>query len=124
MADQEVTTKDWDALARACVRRRAELGLTQEQAGQQNDEISSATLRIIEATGKDSYSARTLIGLAKALRWPLDAPERILAGEDPSEFRTENREKSVLELSARIGSLPPDKRARLEAYLEGLLDSP
>jgi hypothetical protein len=114
---------DWDALAAASVRRRAEIGLTQEQAGQQNDEISSATIRIIESTGKDSYSARTLIGLAKSLRWPLDGPDRILAGENPMNLATENREPAVLELSARIGALPPEKRARLEAYLDGLLES-
>jgi len=124
MAADEAENQDWEALAGACVRRRAELGLTQEQAGQQNDEISSATIRIIEATGKESYSPRTLIGLAKALRWPLDAPERILAGEDPRGLATENREAAVLELSARIGSLSPEKRARLEAYLDGLLDNP
>jgi hypothetical protein len=123
MAEYEETAEDWQALARASVRRRAELGLTQEQAGQQNDEISSATIRIIEAQGKASYSARTLIGLAKALRWPLDGPERILAGEDPSSLGSESHEADVVQLSAKIGLLPPDKRARLEAYLDGLLDS-
>lgn len=123
MAQLDEGTQDWQALARASVRRRAELGLTQEQAGQQNDEISSATIRIIEAAGKDSYSARTLIGLAKALRWPLDGPELILRGTDPKTLPTENRETDVLELSARIGALPPQKRARLEAYLDGLLEN-
>lgn len=123
MAQLDEGTQDWQALARASVRRRAELGLTQEQAGQQNDEISSATIRIIEAAGKDSYSARTLIGLAKALRWPLDGPELILQGTDPKALPTENRETDVLELSARIGALPPQKRARLEAYLDGLLEN-
>ena len=124
MAEQDQGNQDWQALAAASVRRRAELGLTQEQAGQQNDEISSATIRIIEAAGKDSYSARTLVGLAKALSWPLDGPERILAGADPKGLATENREPGVLELSARIGALSPEKRARLEAYLDGLLETP
>ena len=123
MAEQDMAAYDWQALAKATVRRRAELGLTQEQAGQQNDEISSATIRLIEAESKESYSARTLIGLAKALRWPLDGPERILAGEDPSGLGSESHDADVIQLSAKIGLLPPDKRARLEAYLDGLLDS-
>lgn len=38
-----------------------------------------------KGTRKD-YSEKTTVGVARALRWPLDWYDRLLAGEDPASF--------------------------------------
>jgi hypothetical protein len=45
--------------------------------------VSLATWRLVELGGRDRYQELTLRGVSKALGWPNDAMDVILAGGDP-----------------------------------------
>lgn len=69
-------------------RRREQLGLSQEEAAARSGGlISTANLRVVEAAGRPSLRARSVLGLARALDWPDDALERIASGDDPARWR-------------------------------------
>lgn len=60
--------------------RRDKLGLSQEQI----PGVSSATVGKIERAAADAFRPRQLVALMQALRWPTDAYQRLLDGEDPA----------------------------------------
>lgn len=83
----------FDDAARAAVstavrRRREQLGLSQEEAAARSGGlISTANLRVVEAAGRTSLRARSVLGVARAMGWPDDALARIAAGDDPARWR-------------------------------------
>ena len=78
------TAEDWKRVAATVRHRRAELGLSQEEAASASEGmISSANWRVIEGAGRTKYRPSSLIGVARALGWSDDSVERILAGGPP-----------------------------------------
>ena len=81
--------RTWTELAEIVKARRDQMGLTQDDVANRantrmdNQVLSTATIRIIEAAKRTGYRPRTLIGLARALDWPDDAVPRLLAGAAP-----------------------------------------
>lgn len=75
-----MTSTGWTELARAVVKRRSQLGLTQEQITARGGP-STATLRLIESAGQESYRGRTLFALDLALGWDEGTSLAISRGE-------------------------------------------
>lgn len=76
------------AVSTAVRQRREQLGLSQEEAAARSGGlISTANLRVVEAAGRPSLRARSVLGVARALGWPDDALARIAAGDDPARWR-------------------------------------
>ena len=76
-------------IARALRERRASLGLSQEAAAlASGGMISTANLRVFEGAGRATFRQKSLIGVARAMRWPADAIARIAEGEDPAGLET------------------------------------
>lgn len=76
-------------IARAVRERRAQLGLSQEQAARASrGMISTANLRVVEGAGRASLRPKSLIGVARALSWPSDALTRIAEGADAASLPT------------------------------------
>src|SRR3954465_13494660 len=88
--------ESWERVGRAVRDRRLHLGWTQQEAADHSG-VSLATWRLVELGGRDRYQDLTLRGVSKALGWPNDAMEGILAGGDPPP-----------------GGPPPDPTAPLE----------
>jgi transcriptional regulator with XRE-family HTH domain len=103
----------WRAVAEAVRRRRLALGLTVPEAcAASAGMVSVAVWSILENARQDRYKERSLAGVAKALQWPPDAIERVLAGEDPAlltaapaDDRAETVEQRVEALAAKLGEL-------------------
>lgn len=99
--------------------RRIEKGLTQEDV----PGVSSATFHKIEAGKQTSFRASTLRSLGTALDWPIDALDRLTAGEDPAGL-----EEPVSVSSAdgvdfdEVRRLDPEGYAQLEATARLLRD--
>ncbi len=75
----------------AIERRRLELGLT---LGQLEDAsgLTRQGLMPVRNGYRRAYQDVTKLGVAKALRWPNDAVDRLMRGEDPSSFPKVERE--------------------------------
>lgn len=71
----------WQTLAVAVQRRRARLGITQEEVASLGGP-SSATVRKIEAAGDSSYRAKTLFELDDALGWRKGTSQELVEGPE------------------------------------------
>lgn len=72
-------------------KRREALGLTQEQC-----EVSSALVKQIErGTAPPTGRGGTRAIYLRALRWPADAMERLLQGEDPGDLHPDPTAEQV-----------------------------
>lgn len=75
---------DWRRMAAAARRRRAELGLRQEDVRDRMDApIGIETIRRVEAGDQGGYRLTTLAAISRALEWPADMLERIAHGDTP-----------------------------------------
>ena len=91
-------------IARAVRERRAALGLSQEQAARASGGmISTANLRVVEGAGRSTFREKSLVGVARAMRWPSDAIAQIAAGADPHHLDTVDADGRPLAV-ARPGS--------------------
>lgn len=97
--------------------RRVEQGLTQEGI----EGISSSTIRKIER-GELGISLHSKSRLAKALGWPSNAIDRLLAGDDPADLE-ESEDLPVAGYDARLSRLPADQLRRVKSVLDPLLDA-
>jgi hypothetical protein len=114
-------------MARAIESRRLELGLTVGDftalAG-----LTAPGLMPVRRGYRRQYQDKVKLGVARALEWPVDAVDRLLAGEDPSTWGDRPPEPlagaldpEVIGLAARAGKLTPEQRAKVEGYIEALL---
>ena len=123
--------RDPKAVGECVADRRTELHLTQQQAADAAG-ISKATWRLVECGYRSSYSALTLTGIARTLRWPQDAIERLRAGEDPVVL-TREAEAAEMEMSGgapfspwlarRWSMLATHEQQRVEALIDEILAS-
>jgi transcriptional regulator with XRE-family HTH domain len=79
-----VAANDWTAVGAAVRARREELGLTQVELATAAN-VSDSTVRVLETARRTTYRRGNLRAIARALRWPDDAIDRIRAGRPPAE---------------------------------------
>lgn len=70
---------------------------------------------------RKNYARKTRLGLAKALAWPLDWYERLLAGDDPAEFPTVENGHVRITVEDRVTALE-EAVQRIEGTLRRLVD--
>jgi hypothetical protein len=80
-------TQDWRLLADAVIKRRTDLGMTQQDV-QAAGGPGTATLRNIEGAHQMSYRGVILGRLERVLRWEPGSIDAILAGGDPTPIKT------------------------------------
>lgn len=96
-----MTDQRWAAVGDAVRDRRTELDLTQLELAQAAN-VSESTIRVLETARRTSYKRGNLRAIARALRWPDDAIDRIRAGRPPDE---ELAEPARLTTESRIAAL-------------------
>lgn len=77
-------------LAEHVVARRVQLGYQRRPAFVEAAGISLRTLGDIENGRRDRYDPATIASIEHALKWATGSVNRILAGDDPIELRTDN----------------------------------
>ncbi len=75
---------DWEALARAIVARRVELGHTSRQTFVDASGLSARTVGDLETARRDSYARETLVRLERALGWASGSAQAVLDGDEPT----------------------------------------
>jgi len=135
-------TDAWARVAAAVRARRATLDLTHTDVASGGG-ISVNVWSQIENNKQQSYRRRTLITIARTLRWPDDAIERVLAGDDSIDADTSRNESAPSArrdltghtgdgdgetvtlpagLARRLRDATPHELVRLESYLDGLFE--
>lgn len=104
----------WPAVGEAVRARREELGLTQVELAQAAN-VSDTTVRVLETARRTNYRRGNLRAIARALRWPDDALDRIRAGRPPDEELAEPVKLSTEERIARLEAELARLRAELAA---------
>ncbi|WP_344248224.1 MULTISPECIES: helix-turn-helix transcriptional regulator [Actinocorallia] len=77
-----MTNRNWERLAEAVQRRRAELGLSQRALAERGP-LSRDRVQKIEGALRDDYSLTVLTALERALGWQTGSVEAVLAGGEP-----------------------------------------
>jgi hypothetical protein len=108
--EPERSHTDWQRLGAAVRDRRNELGLSQGEDGP-----SAATWRKVEKAIEPPYAERTLRAICRVLRWPSDAADRILDGDDPRSLGTSG---SGQDYNARIARISEGAQAAIDAIIE------
>lgn len=80
-----MTDDRWPAVSAAIRQRRHALGLTQAEAAQKGG-LSLPTWGVVETGRQTNFRNYTLSRVTRALGWPLDAIDRLLAGESPEQI--------------------------------------
>lgn len=100
--------RNWTNVGALLKAQREHLRMTQKDLADAAN-LSIAIVQMLEAGRKDSYRGTTLAAISAALRWPTDAIERLLAGEDPETFDdtpaleiVENESPDLDDISARL----------------------
>lgn len=136
--------EDWQRLADAIKRRRAELNLTQEAAAHQSG-VSVATWRLLESAKQSAYRMLTLAAVERTLGWGLESIDEVLDGGSPTlasddELRTmaeaiafqeasERHEQRLLgkervasvDYNSKIARLSPEDQMVVDALVDRLL---
>ena len=126
-------------MAEAIEARMAELGMGPTAVARAAG-VTTQALVPVRRGYRRAYQIKLKHGVARALKWPADAIDRLLAGEDPSTFddrppappggnvtpigqRTHQvADEDVVELAALVGKLPPDKRQAIEQLVRTMLN--
>lgn len=92
-------------MATAVRRRRAELGLQQNELADLAS-VDVSTLRNIERSRRDSYDPVTLAKVSRALGWEPDGIGRLFAGDEPTEREEMRRaDAGLLEATRHLTAL-------------------
>lgn len=106
-------------MAEAIERRATERGLTPSSFAAAAN-LTGPGLDPVRNGVRKQYAAKTRIGVARALRWPVDWYERILNDEDPATFPdTEHPDSAEDRLSSVEGAVA-EIRAELSQVVERL----
>lgn len=108
--DESRSHTDWERLGAAVRKRRDQLGLAQGESPP-----SAATWRKVEKAIEPPYAARTASAICRALRWPDDAFDRILAGEDPQQLTASS---GTQDYNSRITRLSREAQAVIDTIIE------
>lgn len=99
-------------MAEAVQKRAQALGLTPKTFAQ-HAHLTGPGLAHVRAGTRRKYEAKTIQGVARALRWPLDWYDRLVAGEDGDRFPDTDHPDVPLSPEQRI--------SRLESQVADLL---
>lgn len=99
-------------MAEAVEKRAKELGLTPKSFAE-HAKLTGPGLAPVRGGHRRGYEAKTLQGVARALRWPLDWYDRLVAGHDWRAFPDVDHPDVPLSVEQRI--------SRLEAQVADLL---
>lgn len=109
--------RDWQRLADTVRSRRAELGVTQDQACElSRGTISRPTWSKLESppdTPRSAMATRSLNAAARVLGWTYDSCERVLLGQEPIVRRSDEAE-----LSFQVWSTEQQQRSLVLAQEE------
>lgn len=130
MSDQD---DRWHLVGKAVTDRMLQLGLSQADLARITG-LSAITIRPFMHGQRSNSRPATTARIARALGWPPDAIRQILDGVDPAELGTAPpdddppasdalADPDVMGIAALAGEMTPAQRARVEAYMRGLLDS-
>lgn len=121
-----MSARSWNEVGNCIRARRVDLGLTQEEAARAGD-VSVATWRLVETGGRDRYQELTMVGVARAMRWPKDAMTRLREGADPdaltADAPAEQARQPPVGLARRWSRLTTAEQARVEAFIDGILST-
>lgn len=109
-----VGDQQWGHVGEVVRARREALGLTQVELAQAAN-VSDTTVRVLETARRTSYRRGNLRAIARALRWPDDAIDRIRAGRPPDEELAEPATLSTEDRIARLEAELAQLRAQLAA---------
>lgn len=115
-------------MAKAIEERRESLGMSPTEMGRRAD-LSAEGLRNVRGGHERNYQYKVRLGVARALRWPLDWYDRFKNGEDASTFpdvdhdapeRSRTVEDRIAALEKQMGLAPsaPDSRSVEERLAE------
>jgi len=115
----------WDLVGAAIAERIRELGMTKAQVTRDASVSDTSLTAYIGGQPIRRVDKRT--GLCRALGWSIDSIDRILDGKAPHLIDREptppgGAAAQPLNIAALYGQLSPEKQARADAYLRGLLD--
>lgn len=107
-------------MADAIERRRLELGMTigdlADAAG-----ITRQGLDPVRRGEHRSYNDRTIMGVARALRWDVDWLDRLIAGRRPREVRGNLLPDDGEDWNQFKSSLSEEDRAAIRTIIDGLI---
>lgn len=106
-------------MSEAIERRMLELGLSPGDFAKRA-RLQPQGLDPVRKGRRRSYQRRTLVGVARALRWPLDWYEQLQAGEDPANFPDVDHPDVGNEVDERLSALEVEVR-RIAGDLRRLL---
>lgn len=109
MADQRESVP---GMAEAIERRRLDLGLTKGELAERA-EVTRQGLDPVRRGERRDYNDRTIIGVARALRWEVDWYARLCDGREPVEATVERDDDTTADLS----SLSAEGRAAVRAII-------
>jgi transcriptional regulator with XRE-family HTH domain len=110
---------DAEVLGTIVSRRRAELGLTQQQAAEQAG-VAVTTWRMIEGGRQSNFRTLTLAAVARALGWTVD---QLMRGEGPSTAHHAPAEPfDVQTLEGQLGRLDSRDLLLVRTLVDRLLD--
>jgi DNA-binding XRE family transcriptional regulator len=102
-------------MAEAIEARAMELGLTPgtfaESAG-----VTRQGLAPIRRGYRRQYQAKLKLGVARALAWPPDAIDRLMAGDDPATF--ERPTAGEVDYNSRIARMPEHVRRTIDDLID------
>lgn len=104
-------------MAEAVANRMAQLGLSPTDLERASG-LSNPQAKQVRDGVRKNYQHKTRLGIARALRWPLDWYDRLLAGEDASTFEEIEHRDSPASVEERLSALEREVRA-LAAELRG-----
>ncbi|QXC59363.1 hypothetical protein KSP35_13215 [Aquihabitans sp. G128] len=120
----ERNTEVVPGMAEAIEQRRKELGMSPGDFTAATG-LTGPGVMPVRKGYRRQYQDRVKLGVARALQWPPDAIDRLMAGEDPDPRPPGPAlalDSDVIGLAARAGKLSPEQRAKVEGYIEALLD--
>lgn len=67
---------------------------------------------------RKAYSEKTRRGVARALRWPIDWYDRLLAGEDPDTLADAVERTDQVDYNSRIARMPEHVRRTIDDLID------
>jgi transcriptional regulator with XRE-family HTH domain len=116
----------WARVAQAVVRRRVQLGLTQEEAAARA-RLSATTWRLVENEAQTRYRDLTLAGVERALGWAQGSIDAVLRGDEPTVAETRDPappridDDAVVRLRGKVARLSDEDARAVEALVDRLL---
>jgi hypothetical protein len=104
-------------MAEAVEKRRWDLGLNPSAFAEAAGLTLPGTMPVRKGVRRN-YEEKTRRGIARALQWPIDWYERLLAGEDPETFPGLVPVADSIDFNSRIARMPEHVRKTIEDIID------